>query len=199
MRKILFLSFTCLLGACATLKTSPEYIARGNGYLTDGKVEQAIASFNKALTLNPQNMQGYQARATAYLVKGDYAQAAQDFTTAINANPNNSNLYTGYASSVAAMGEYDKALEALALAQQVNPEKPEIYLSRGNVYYMQGKYELAVQDFTALLAVYPAAEIFNMRGAALLKLDRPDLAKADFMAARSGQYPDTLEEYATAQ
>ena len=45
-----------LLGACSTLKTSSEYLARGNGYMKDGKKQQALAAYNKALALNPDNL-----------------------------------------------------------------------------------------------------------------------------------------------
>ena len=189
----------CLLGGCATLKTSSEFVARGNGYLTDGKPQQAIKNFNQAIVLNPNNMTAYENRGAAYFYSGNYTAAMQDFTTAINANPNDSSLYTAYAAAAAAAKDYENALKALEIAEKINPQRPEIYFSRGNIYYMLGKYDQAVQNFTALLQSRPAAEVLNARAAALAKLNRNDLAEQDLAAARSGNYPETLAEYNTAK
>ena len=199
MKKIVILSALCLLGACATLKTSSEFIARGNGYLTDGNPTEAIKNFNKAIAINPQNMEAYEARGTAYFVNGNYQEATQDFAVAINNNPNNSNLYTAYAAAAASMQDYDNALKALELAEQINAGKPEIYFSRGNIYFLLGKYDLALQNFNALLNAYPAAEVFNARAAVLTKQGKLDLANKDLEAARSGNFPDTLADYARAK
>ena len=197
-RTIVFLS-VFLLAGCATLKTSAEFIARGNGYVTDGKPEQAIKCFNRAIALNPNNMEAYEARGAAYFFNGDYEKAMSDFTTAINANPNDSNLYTAYASAAAAVKDYANALKALELAAQINAYKPEIYLSRGNIYYLLGRYDLAVTDFTTLLNLAPANEVFNARAAALIKLGKNELASNDLDVARSGKYPDMISEYAKAR
>lgn len=199
MKRILILSVLCLLGACQTLKTSPELIARGNGYLTDGNVEQAIKYYDKAVALNPDNMDAYEARGAAYFFKGDYEKATADFSKAINANPNNSDLYTAYAAAAAALKDYDNALKALEMAQQINPSKPEIFFSRGNIYYVMGHYDLAVNEFSNLLEMYTANEVLNARAAALIKLGQTQAAKQDLLEARSGKYPDTLSEYAKAK
>ena len=199
MKKLWILPVVCLLGACATLKTSPELIARGNGYLTDGNAKQAIYYFNKAVTVNPKNMDAYVARATAYFINAQYKEAAADFATAINANPNNSSLYISYAAAAAASEDYPNALKALEMAQKINAERPEIYFSRGNIYFLLGHYDLAIQDFSAVINAYPAAEVFNARAAALIKQGKTDTAREDLAAARSGKYPETLNEYARAQ
>ena len=195
----IILSLCVLLGACATLKTSSEFIARGNGYLVDGNVQEAIKHFDKAIALNSNNMDAYQARGMAYYINGNYKESAEDFLTAIKANTNDSNLYTAYAAAAAASKDYANALQALEFAAQINPEKPEIYFSRANIYYLLGKYDLAVQDYSLLLGAYPAAEVFNARAAALIKMGKPDLARADLETARSGKYPEALSEYAQAK
>lgn len=199
MKKIIILSAVCLLGACATLKTSPEFVARGNGYLTDGNAAAAIKNFNKAIALNPKNMDAYEGRGTAYFVNGNYKEASEDFFVAISNNPNNSDLYTAYAAAVASMQDYDNALKALDLAEQVNPNKPEIYFSRGNIYFLQGKYDLALKNFGVLLEAYPCAELFNARAAVLLKQGKAEAAQEALAAARSGRYPETLADYARAK
>ena len=196
MRRITVFLLLAVLAGCGSLQTSAEYVSRGNGYLADAKPERAVAMFDKALVLNPNNAEAYEGRGVAYFTQDAYTDAAADFIEAIRLNPYNSNAYTAYASAAAASGDYVSALKALEVAAQVNPNKPEIYFSRGNIYYLLGRYDLAAQDFTALLEAYPSADVLSARGAALLKLGYPDLAQRDFAAARSGTYPAQLSEYA---
>ena len=53
MKQILHVTIGLLmLGACQTLPTSAEYVARGDGFFKDGKHAQAIAAYNRALVLS---------------------------------------------------------------------------------------------------------------------------------------------------
>jgi tetratricopeptide (TPR) repeat protein len=53
-KTVLLLPF--LLAACTTLPTSSEYLLRGDGYFQDGKPQQALKAYDRALELNPDNL-----------------------------------------------------------------------------------------------------------------------------------------------
>ena len=93
MKKWVFVGCLFLM-ACTTLKTSSEYIARGNGYLKDGKKKQAIESYNQALVLNPENLEVYEARGAAYFFNGQYDLAAADFEYVLKHSPYHVSVYT---------------------------------------------------------------------------------------------------------
>ncbi len=194
MKKILWISLV-FLTACTTLKTSSEYIARGNGYLKDGKKQAAIECFNKAVMLNPANIDAYEGRGAAYFFNGQYTLAAADFERVLHNDPYRISTYTAYASVLAAQGKFDDALKVLNLVEKLGGAQPETYFARGGVYYMLERYDLAVADYTRVLQKRPAAEVLNARASAYAKWGKLDLAEQDFQAAKSSSVPQHLNAY----
>ena len=199
MKKNLILWGCFLLGACAGLQTSSEYVSRGNGYLKDGKKQEAINAYNKAVVLNPANLDVYEARGAAYFFSGQYKLAAQDFERVLREDPYRVPVYTAYASVLAAQGNFEDALAMLNLADKLRPGHAETYFARGGVYYMLGRYDLAVVDYTRTLQLRPAADVLNARGAAYLGWGKKEQAKQDFQAAKAGNLPEHLNAYVHLQ
>lgn len=195
MKKITIILSFFALGACMSLPTSSEYALRGDGYFKDGQAAKAIAAYNKALALNPKNLEVYASRGAVHFFQGNFELAQQDFERVLKENPFHADTYTAYGSVLAARGDYENALKVLDMAIGLKPEKPENFFSRAGVYYMLGKYKEAVTDYTSVLNLYPAADVFNARGAAYLHLNQNELAEKDFAMAKSGQVPATLSVY----
>ena len=194
MKKIIFVTLICLT-ACSTLKTSDEYIARGNGYLKDGNRKAAIDCFNKAVMLNPSNLDVYEARGAAYYYDGKYQLAAQDFEKVLDANPYRIPVYTAYASVLASVQNFNGALKVLNLVDRLGQATPETYFARAGVYYMLGKYDLAVADYTRVLETRVSADVLQARGNAYAQWGKADLAKADFEKAQTPNMPQHLNAY----
>ncbi len=196
MKKIYFsLLSMALLGACTTLPTSTEYVTRADGYFYDGKPQKAITAYNQALKKNPHNLQAYASRGAAHFFAGQLELAQQDFEHVLEENPYHADTYTAYGSVLAARGAFKEALQVFEVAVRLAPEKAENYFSRAGIYFMLGQYEQAINDYTLVLQTSPAAEVFNARGAAYLRLNRPDLAEQDFQAAKNERLPATLSVY----
>lgn len=197
MNKSVFLAAASvlLLGACQTLPTSSEYLARGDGYFKDGNAAAALKAYDKALKLNPDNLSAYASRGAVLFFNGDYAKAQDDFLKVIETNPYQADAYTALGSALAAQGNYKDALEILNMALMLDPQKPEIFFSRGGVNFMLGDFEQAVFDYDYVIKLRPAADVYNARGAALLKLGKTKEAEQDFQTAKSGQVPEKLNVY----
>lgn len=197
MKRTFFIVFPAvfLLAACQTLPTSSEYLARGDGYFKDGNAVAALKAYNKAVQINPDNLTAYASRGAVYFFNGDYKLAQEDFLKVLEANPYQVDAYTALGSALAAQGQFKDALDILNLALVMSPSKPEIFFSRGGVNYMLGEFEQAVFDYDYVLKLRPAADVYNARGAALLKLGKTKEAEADFEMAKSGQVPEKLNIY----
>ncbi len=196
MKKTILLFAVCLCAAaCQTLPTSSEYLARGDGYFKDGKIEQALKAYDKALALNPDRTDIYASRGAAYFFKGDYVSAQNDFLTVVEKNPYQADAYTALGSALAALGDYDNALKMFSISLNLNPSKPETFFSRGGVFFMQGEYDKAIADYTSVILLAPAAEVYNARGAAYLKKGDTAKAEDDFNVAKGGRFPEKLNEY----
>lgn len=196
MKKTIFMLCLCAFAAaCQTLPTSSEYLARGDGYFKDGKIDKALASYNKALQLNPDRTDIYASRGSAYFFKGDYVSAQNDFLTVVERNPYQADGYTALGSALAALGDYENALKMFSISLNLNPSKPETFFSRAGVYFMLEDYDKAIADYTSVILLAPAAEVYNARGAAYLKKGDTAKAEDDFNIAKGGQFPAKLNEY----
>lgn len=184
--KYIFILIFCgfFMAACSdSLPTSAEYLIRGEGYHKDGKVEKAIKEYNKALKLNPNNIDVYASRGTAYFFMGDLEKAIDDFVKVVQSKPD-ADSYAALGAALAAGGENHKALEFLNAAINIKPQKPESYLSRGSIYYNLGEYAAAVEDYSAVIALQPFEGAYLARAAAYEKLGRAEAAATDMETAK---------------
>ena len=195
MKRILVIAVGLLCGACSTLPTSTEWLARADGYLKDGKQQKAIAAYNRAIALNPNNLEAYSSRGAAHFFAGDFALAEADFKYVLTKNPHHADVYTALGSAFAAQGDYGSALNMFNQAIALKPSRPENFVSRAGAYFMQGRYKEALEDYSAVLKYYPAADVFQARGMVYFQMGNETLAQQDFKAAKNPSIPAKLEVY----
>ena len=95
----LFLCLFCLiLAGCANNSGAQlkKYLDLGQKYLTEMDYEQAIIAYNKAIEIDPKNIEAYQALTNIYEFQGDLDQARITMERALTAIPSNSELQTRY-------------------------------------------------------------------------------------------------------
>ncbi len=65
-----------------------SFVNRGNSYLSwPGDAARAIADYDQAIRLDPQNANAYAGRGTGYFRQRDYARAIAEYDQAIRLNP----------------------------------------------------------------------------------------------------------------
>lgn len=194
-KTVLFLFCSAALAACAGLQTSSEYLLRGDGYFKDGNPARALAAYNRAIALNPDNLEAYASRGAVHFFQGNYALAEDDFKFILDKNPFQADAFTAYGSVLAAQGRFNEALDVLNSAIALQPSKPEIFFSRAGVYFMLGRYDEAIVDYTSVINLRPAADVYNARGAAYLRQGKKELAQQDFDTAQNAKIPAALNVY----
>ena len=60
---------------------------------------------------------------------------------------------------------------------------------------MKEDYDKAIADYSSVILLAPAGEVYNARGAAYLKKGDKEKAQADFNTAQGGRFPEKLNEY----
>jgi tetratricopeptide (TPR) repeat protein len=75
-------------GALAQI-TAGDHVKSGNTWFNKGDYDRAIADYNQALRINPQDAYAYNQRGVAWERKGDYDRAIADYTQALQINPQN--------------------------------------------------------------------------------------------------------------
>ena len=141
------------------------YFKQGLAAYNKGNYEQAIARYNQAIHLNPNDALAYNGRGQAYYAQGDYDQAIANYSRAIYLEPNNANAYHKRGQAYYDQGSYDQAIADYDQAIDLNPNNPLTYNSRGNAYYGRGNYNQAISNYSRALRLNPNyATAYHNRG-----------------------------------
>jgi tetratricopeptide (TPR) repeat protein len=79
------------------LRTADDYYNRGTASIRKGDLDEAIADYNKAIELNPNDADAYDNRGKARKGKGDAQGAIADYTKAISLDEKNAPAYNSLA------------------------------------------------------------------------------------------------------
>ncbi|KAG1313421.1 hypothetical protein G6F64_002274 [Rhizopus arrhizus] len=100
--------------ATAFEKNAKFYLEEGNQYLSTGKFNDAILSYDTAIQQDPSDYLSYYKRATAYLSLGKTNSAIEDFTRILDLKPGFHQALLQRAKLYIADGEYSLAKQDLA-------------------------------------------------------------------------------------
>jgi len=140
----------------------------GGALLNLGQVDEAIASIDEAIRLEPENGQAYQALGRAYWAgKGNFAAAIPAFRKAIELNPEAGYSYLQLGLLLAWEGHYEEAEAVCRRAVELQDQ----YISGnaglqvvganarlGYVFYLQGRYEEAIREYERGLAFVASSD-----------------------------------------
>ncbi len=162
-----------------------------------GKHEEAIAKFEEALKLDPEqsNIIGNMAESYSKLGKDNDALAA--YQRAISVNPNDAALYTNMGVILSKMGKNTESQEAFKKAASLNPgASAQNLYNIGATLVNNGKTQEAAEQFKAAIAADPNfSEAYYQLGMCLSgKPDTmPDAIKALQKYVEIGKKPDQVE------
>lgn len=144
----------------------------------------AIAFYDRAIALAPQDAELYYQRGNARLNQGERQEAIADYTEAIKLQPNYGNAYYNRGLANYAMGNHGNAIADFAKVLELNPDDADAYHRRGLSYYETENYKLAIKDYSTTIRLQPKnADAYTSRG----------LAKA-----MAGDKPGALSDYTEA-
>lgn len=129
---------------------------RGIAYRNKNDLDNAIADFNSALEINPNDDKVLNNRGAAYMYKGDNDKAIQDYNRAIMLNPDYFIAIKNRGAAYANKGEYDRALLDYNRALEINPQHPFALQTRGILHFFTGDYQDSLQDETNALMADPS-------------------------------------------
>lgn len=177
-------------------KEAEYYNSRGETYFEEGRLDEAIRDFNKALELNPRYAQVYNNRGVAHGRKGELDLAIFDLNKALELNPGYAEAYSNRGVAHSRKGQWDLAIADLNKALELDSGHHNAYNKRGAAYYEQGKYDQAIVDFNKALELSPEhAEAYNNRGVVHRQKGQMDQAIADFNKALELDSKDAAAYY----
>ena len=111
-------------------KNSKAYGLRGLAYKFQGKYDEAISDFSKAIEINPESSGTdgiYFARGSSYALSGQYGKAISDLNIAIEKNPQDSEAYFTRGTVYQDQGRYDKAISDFNHTIEIDPDNADAY------------------------------------------------------------------------
>jgi len=153
----------------------------------EGKYDDSVASFNKAIALNPKCQDCFYNIGYAYAQKKDYAQAEENYKKALEVKPDYAEAYNGLANIYNAQRKFDLAAEASKKAMDSTPGlaggagNPDAMFNQGVILWNAGKIPEAKKQFEAVVAAKPDhAEAHYQLGMALVNEGNLQGAAAEF-------------------
>jgi tetratricopeptide (TPR) repeat protein len=141
-------------GAAADFETSIDLFPTSGGYFwrgvilsEDGDFDDAIASFSRAILLDPSDMRCYYSRGIAYRNLGNYERAEADFTRGLELLPDLVALLMLRGQVRYRMDELQGALDDFSRVIYLAPDYTSAYVQRGYVYALMGDYVNALANY----------------------------------------------------
>jgi len=156
----------------------------GDRFYQKGDINRAMAEFNRALELDPENMNVYNSLGVCYGVLGAYEKAAKLFQTATRLAPGElmSVYNTGLANLM--IGDKEKALQSFLEAVEKDPEVFEPVFQAGHVHLESGNPKKARPFLEKAIALKPEnATAHRYLGLCYLDLRKDEAAIVEFKKA----------------
>lgn len=149
-----------------------------------GETITALADFDQAIAILPQNFTAIAARGETHEMAGQHAKALADYTRAIELAPQNTRFHVRRGALQSRLGAKDLALKDYATALALDPENVEALANRGALYAGAGDSAAAIADLDRAIARAPhdAMALYN-RGYARFAQRDWEGALEDYTAA----------------
>lgn len=119
-------------------------VAEGIDHFKEGRHSEAFQCLNKALNMDPRNVEGLVARGALYANSGSFKKAIDDFESALKLNDNHANARRYLGETLVALGrsyeeesKFDEAKKAYQDCLKVVPNHEEAYNS---LEYLKHRY-----------------------------------------------------------
>lgn len=135
-----------------------EYNQSGLDLMEEGKIQEAVISFNQALDYIVENNLNERDKDSplnnlswAYHELGQFEKSLEYIEKSLMIPPNTDIEYINKGNSLYALGRYEEALVNYDKAIKINKHSMHAYYGRGSVYYDSEDYEKAIVDFDKYL------------------------------------------------
>ncbi len=137
-------------------KSSAAYRRLGNAYADMRLYEEAVKTFEQAVTLKPDDSITYFNLGSVYAMLMRDQDALQAFRKAVKFNPSDATAFWSLGQTYAKLKMHKEAIAALEEARRLNPSFPPVYDRLGYVYNAIGLYQEALEAFREAVRLSPA-------------------------------------------
>ena len=160
-------------GEKAHVADAEEWFRLGLQADRDGKYEEAILYYTKALKINPKDVRSLFNKGVDLLMLRRPAEALECFDRALKINPHDAEIWSNRGIALRALGRIEEAIECYDRALAINPNDAGVWSNKGVALRALGRIEEAIECYDRALAINPNdAGVWSNKGVALHKLGR---------------------------
>jgi tetratricopeptide (TPR) repeat protein len=127
----------------------------GMEYYEQGKFDEAIAEFQAAIELEPDNANAHRNLGTAYGEQGKWEKAATAYEQAIRLDPDFGEAYGDLVAAYAALGRLEEAIATGEKAIELAPNYAMAHNNLGIAYDEQGRPDEAIAEWEEAIRINP--------------------------------------------
>ena len=164
-----------------TAPSASEHMDLGMAYYEQGKYDEAVAEFQAAIELEPDDAEAHRNLGTAYLEQGELEEAVASYGQAIELDPDFGEAYGDLAGAYVNLGRLSEAIAAGEKAIELAPDYAMAYNNLGFAYYTQGMLDEAIAEYQEAIRINPDFDkAHDNLGVAYMMQDQLDEAIAEF-------------------
>lgn len=164
---LILLAVTILSTGCAApvpQSQAEAYLSRAFVAIREDKPEEAMASVEKALALDPELPRAYYVRAEVYLAQKKYDAALTDLERVIADDPDYLDAYVALGVTYQQVGDLEKTVSNYQKALQLDPENADWYNNLCWAYGVFNQPEAGLDYCEQAVALRAEPYIHDSRG-----------------------------------
>lgn len=135
--------------------SSIGHIALADVRFEEGRYEEALYHYDRAVTLDPGYAEGHNNLGTLLARKGRFAEAIVHYERALQLQPKYPDAHHNWGIALSGMGEADSAIAHFRMALAQQPGLENVHQSWGNALLRAGRLPEAVAQYGEELRAHP--------------------------------------------
>nr|MCS5659639.1 tetratricopeptide repeat protein [Dehalococcoidia bacterium] len=153
----------------------------GGALSGQGKLQEAVQVFDKAIQLKPDYVEAFNNRGNTLKNLGQLDEALKNYDRAIQLKPDYVEAYNNCGIALKKLGQLDEALKNYDKAIQLKPDYAEAYNNQGNALRELGQLDQAIQNYDRAIQLKPDyVEAYYNRAILVHQLERLDEALKNY-------------------
>lgn len=135
--------------------TATDYAKQGSALFFDSRYEDAIAAYDRALSLNGDLYEAWFGRGSTLVILQRYEEAIAAYQDALRIRPNAYEAWLGQAAVLRKLQKPEDAIAAYRHALTLKPDDPLLWFNQGNTFLELGNAAEAIAAYDQVLSLKP--------------------------------------------
>jgi protein O-GlcNAc transferase len=138
-------------------KAAQQVRNRGDALATQGRTSEAIAHYERALSLNPDDAPAHNNLGLMLATQGRTSEAIIHYERALSLNPGDASAHYNLGNIFRTQGRLNEAISQYQCALSLNPDAPLVHNNMGLALAAQGRINEAIAQYERALSLNPGS------------------------------------------